>query len=198
MRDDCSFSESNQAKLGFNQLFTTADELASFDFGKIFHVDRLSDEEKRDIISHRNAELIVKKELDLTSLQYIYCRTPGEKQTLMHLLTDELRRVWGNKIQVETGSSLFYREWVFVETAVLNENSTTFAFSPDPKRSGPFQLEIQCSGARFESYTQETFNASGKFQVGFHEPLWQYNVELTLDGHLSYAGSFDGKEDFPF
>lgn len=73
--DDCSFSESNQAKLGFNQLFTTAEELSFFDFGKIFHMDRLSDEEKRDIISHRNAEIIVKKELDLASLKYIYCRS---------------------------------------------------------------------------------------------------------------------------
>jgi len=197
-RDDCSFTESNQAKLGFNQLFTTAEELSYFDFGKIFHVDRLSDEEKRDVISHRNAEIIVKKELDLTSLRYVYCRTPAEKETLMRLLTDDLRESWGSSIQVETGSSLFYREWVYVETAVLNETSTTFIFSPDPKLSGPFNLEIECRGQRSETYTQENFHTSGKLQIGFREPIWEYDVELTLDGHLAYAGRFDGGEDIPF
>ena len=196
-RDDCSFSESNQAKLGFNQLFTTAEDLSSFDFGKIFHVDRLSDEEKRDIISHRNAEIIVKKELDLTGLKYIYCRTPAEKETLMHLLTDDLRQSWGSSIQVESGSSLFYREWVFVETALLNETSTTFVFS-DSKASGPFELEVRCSRAHQQNYVKQDFYASGKLQIGFREPLPQYDIQLTLDGHLAYASSFDGREDVPF
>lgn len=55
-RDDCLFSDGNLAKLGFDSLCSTASELSTFDFRKIYHGSPVSDEEKQDIVSHRNAD----------------------------------------------------------------------------------------------------------------------------------------------
>lgn len=197
-RDDSSFSDSNLAKLGFHQLCTTADELETFDFQKIFHVTWLSAEEKQDIISRRNAEIIIPTELDLSSLRYIYCRTPAEKETLLYLLPDNILERWGSMIRVEVGSALFFREWAFVETVSLNENSTTFTFSPDAKVAGPFKLVVKCSGDKILSYERENFFAAGKFTIKFREDVWHYEIAVYLDGHIAYAGNYDGTDAIPF
>lgn len=83
----------------------------SLPFEKIYH-DRslcgLSDREKRNIIFHRHAEVIIPKSLDLSSLKFIWCRSQAEYETLIHLLSPKIRQKWQKKIGVGNKPILFY------------------------------------------------------------------------------------------
>ena len=197
-KDDCSFSDGNLAALGPKRLYSTARELATLDFQKIYHVDWLSAENKRDIILHRNAEIVIPKELDLDSLKFIYCRTPAEKETLLHKLPWEVKSEWGSRIIVASSTSLFYRHWVFIDTVILDHKSATLNFSPDPQKSGPFELRLVRRAEETQERTISNFKAAGKVQVDFEANIWMYEIEVYLSGHLAFAGAYDGRDEIPF
>jgi hypothetical protein len=150
----------------------------------------------------RHAEAIVPKELRLTALQAVLCRTTAEMETLLHLLSDEARAKWAGCIG--TKASLFYKKWSFVESATLTNLKAKFSFNPSSETPGPFsavaRFTVKPSGKRFawkkegyytnqamkfgaarvpESSLQITLNAAG-------HPA-DYEVELRLNGELAYA-----------
>jgi len=88
-RKTTCFSTGNLAKRREANVGATAEFLKSIPFDKVFHVGRLSDVEKREIVFRRQAEIIIPEELDLTALRYVGCRTQAEYETLLWLLTPE-------------------------------------------------------------------------------------------------------------
>src|ERR1017187_3495148 len=90
-------------------------------FRKVYHVSSLyglSEAEKRNIIFHRCAEVIVPKELELDALRSIWCRSEAEYQTLRHSLASQILRKYGEKL-LGRRSSLYFSKWSFVESATL-------------------------------------------------------------------------------
>jgi len=198
-RDDSLFSEVNLAILGKNQyLCSTADELRLFNFRQIFHEGSFSEDSRADIISHRNAEIVVPTELELSDLKFIYCRTPAEKETLLHRLPTNIVDRWGSRIIVASSANLFKRNWAFIEVAKLDSKSATFEFSPEAQVPGPFELKVVRRGTDVKVYESNSFYARGKLPIEFKAEVWQYQIEVYLDGHLAYAGEYDGTEDIPF
>jgi hypothetical protein len=198
-RDDSRFSEVNLAIVGKNQnLCSTVDQLRLFDFRQIFHQGKFSEDSKADIISHRNAEIVIPKELDLSSLKFIYCRTPAEKETLLHRLPPNIVARWGSRIIVASSANLFKRNWAFIETAKLDSKSATFEFSPEAQVAGPFEIRVVCRGKETKLYKSDSFYARGKLPIDFKTVLWRYEIEVFLDGHLAYAGKYDESDDIPF
>ncbi|MEP7076421.1 MAG: DarT ssDNA thymidine ADP-ribosyltransferase family protein [Acidobacteriota bacterium] len=199
VRDDCLFSDGNLARLGFDGLCNSADELATFDFSKIYHDTWVSKEELRDTVAHQNAELVIPDELDLSALKLIYCRTAAERETLLYLLPPKIRNIWSRRIAVASTATLFYRKWAFVENAALNRDKVVLSFSPDPKYAEPFQLRLVRTISHPKETITENFSAKGLLPIKFPTALERYNFEVFLDDNLAYAGSFDEKfEEQPF
>lgn len=198
-RDDSKFSEVNLAMFGRTpSLVSTAAELREFDFEKIFHVGRFSQDSKGDIISRRNAEIVVPDELELSSLKFIYCRTPAEKETLIHLLTDKVRALWSPKIVVATSADLFIRDRAFVETVDLHSKGINIDFSPEANPAGPFDLKVIHNGENRRVHSKNNFYARGRYPLSFREESMSYGVEVYLEDHLAFAGAFDSTDDIPF
>lgn len=198
-RDDCLFSDSNLAKLHFAGFCSTAAELSGFDFTKIYYDNWVSKDQLRDMVAHQNAELAIPNELDLAALKFIYCRSAAERETLLYLLPPSVRHAWSPKIAVASTATLFYRKWVFVETASLSSRRAILSFSPDTQFAEPFELRlVRKLGAPNEKIIPN-FKAKGQFPINFPADLTRYNLEVYLDNNLAYAGSFDEKsEETPF
>lgn len=197
-RQDCQFSSGNLAASG-THIFSTAAELRRLDFRRIYHVGQIPSNERK-IVHCRNAEVIIPDQLDLASLEYIFCRSPAERETLIYLLPDAISRRWSKKILIESKSDLFHRNWSFVETADLTDSDLSFQFSPDTWTPGPFDLELSIddvnTGKQFALRERTTVNSTRRFK--FIRKMNHYRVELKLDDDLAYANDYLEEGDIPF
>jgi hypothetical protein len=197
-RADSQFSAGNLA-VASPTLYNTADELAGFDFRKIYHIGAFQPH-ARDIIYHRNAEIVVSTEMDLSSLKYIFCRSPAEKDTFLNLLPPETLFDWSRKILVASKSQIFNCKWTFVETAELTSTRVALTFSPDTITPGPFELTAIItdvdSGEQYPHQTTE-FYANRGLHIGVPRGVGRYNILLALDDDLAFSNDFYG-EEIPF
>lgn len=198
-RADSLFSAGNLA-VEEPKLCSTAEELAEFDFKKIYHVGAFQEYLKGTIIYHRNAEVVIPREMNLSSLKYIFCRSPAEKETLLTLLPPEVFLNWNRKILVASKSQIYNCYWTFVETAELTSTHTTINFSPDTRTPGPFNMVMiitDIDSSKKHHYQDKEFHANKGLSLRKPRDIGRYNIRLTLDEDLAFAGEFYG-EDSPF
>lgn len=148
-RTDCRFSDGNLAKVSPRaRLLSTAAELQSLPWRRIYHTGPFNPDRESDITFRRNAEIIVPYKLDLDSLRFVYCRSEAEKETLLHLLSPLLRQEYRRMIVATTRSMLFFRQYTFVETAhPFNEDSSP-SFFPRDQIPRPISFVCRYRGSR--------------------------------------------------
>jgi len=198
-RADSSFSDGNLAAAGAS-LYNTAETLAGFNFREIYHVGAIPEYAKSSIIYHRNAEVVIPNELDLLSLKFIFCRSPAEKDTLLHLLSDEQVRLWQRKILVDSRSQFYHRKWSFVETVEMTTRFATFTFSPDTTTPGAFNANLRFTDhdtGKQHEYVRSNLLANRKYAALVPTGVERYEVQLWLDDELAFANAFYN-EDLPF
>ncbi|MHB0858566.1 MAG: DarT ssDNA thymidine ADP-ribosyltransferase family protein [Anaerolineae bacterium] len=185
-RPDCSFSDGTLNCLS-PVLGHGIDDLRRLPWEKIYHIGPFSNDSS--ITHSRNAEVVVPGQLDLGFLRFIYCRTEAEKETLLFLLTPELRTQYRDKIFASQRTSPFYRKHTFVESARLNADSVVLRFSPDTSSPGPFQYTVYVRDDKSGARTKRTFcgNAVGTITIPLEYPLASYSVHVFLDTSLVYA-----------
>lgn len=201
-RDFCEFSDGNLGSPHANQ-YSTAAELRELPWKKIYHqgsFDR-SRYEEADIIFRRNAEVIVPDGLDLDALRFIYCRSDAEKETLLYLLPEHIRKKYQSKIISTTRSVLFYRHNTFLESVRLSAQSARFTFSPETKSPGPFILTIEVypDSGSIKKLARDPYeiDVHAPLSVSFPTPFYNYEIRLLLDDRLAYAKRYEDVE-IPF
>ena len=70
--------------------------LTSIDFGEVYH-DGPIPPDRREIINARHAEVVKKHSLTLEYLRHIVCRSSAERDTLLYLLSGDVRKTMGRK-----------------------------------------------------------------------------------------------------
>jgi hypothetical protein len=198
-RADSLFSAGNLA-VEEPKLCSTAEELSGFDFKKIYHIGPFQEHLRGTIIYHRNAEVVVPTEMDLSPLKYIFCRSPAEKDTFLTLLPPEVFLNWNRKILVASKSQIYNCNWIFIETVELTSTRITVSFSPDTRTPGPFDMIAVISdidrGTEYR-YQGQNFHANGILAISVPKGMGRYNIRLTLDGDLAFTNDFYG-EEIPF
>lgn len=196
-RADCKFSDGGLNSPPY-KILSTAEELAALEWHKIYHTGRAG--WRPEITHRRNAEIVVPKEVDLSTLRFIFCRSAAERETLVHLLSPELRNCYQDRIVATSRSNLFFRRHTFVRAARLSSESATFSFSPETLSPGPFHLRVDLTDEHgvTRSAEEKEFYASQRLQLNFRRPLAGYTIHLTLDGrYLAYGNRFE-EIDIPF
>lgn len=163
----------------------------SIPFQKVYHDESIGENEKRNIIFHRHAEVIIPDSLDLSNLKFIWCRSQAEFETLVHLLPNSK---WMNKIGIGNRAGLFNARWSFVEKVDLSPTIITFTFNPS-QTPGPFFAKITVEeletkthyfweNKEFFAAGTKTFNLSNMTHPEF------YSIELSLDNQLAYKNIY--------
>ena len=198
-RSDSLFSDGNLgagARTGNSARF-----LSRVPFDKVYHDKYLEPSEKRSIIYHRNAEVIVPNQLNLKSLRFVGCRTTAEYETLLNLLSVGALDKWQRMIGLGTKANLHFRRWLFVERVTLGMDSIVFRFNPSTEDPGPFKARVEIAvPATGKTHVWEksvspvpvlSFNLKN-----LNYPI-EYHIRLTLDGRLAYSNRFE-QYDVPF
>jgi len=94
-RDATRFSDGNLAATSRVSVGDDSGFLSRIPFRLVYHNTWMPGEQKEDLTFRRHAEAIVPKELRLSALQAVLCRTTAEMETLLHLLSDKAREVGG-------------------------------------------------------------------------------------------------------
>ena len=168
-------------------------------------MSRLDKSDKKSIIFHRHAEVIVPGELDLSSLKYIICRSQAEYETLIHLLPQQTRLEWRNKIFVDSRALLFFCEWVFIRKASLSSSSINLHFDQSSQESyaSPFNARLEIIEVKTNKkyiWEQKDFKAREtlEFNLSNLDCPDHYEVSFFLDDNLAYRNTYIDQQEILF
>jgi hypothetical protein len=165
-------------------------------FGTIPFLDVYSDgamgTRVAELTFRRQAEILVPAALPLDPhLRMICCRSPAERQTLLHLLqvTDPpLRSTWERHVRVAT-DPIFERRATFVETVGAFGDLVRFTFNPASRFQGPFDLEFRFDAQTSWSLSQPRVTLAGEHSLRLpHVGQAAGIATLRLDGDLAFQG----------
>ena len=196
-RADCRFSKGNP-RLG-GTLYSSAKELKALPWNLVYHNTR-HDPRRREIPYHKNAEVLIPDMLALDALKYIICRSRAEKDTLLHLLPVAAWEEYHSRTSSTQRISLYFRKHTFVKTVRLSGERCSFEFSSETASPGPFCLHVELlsQAGQLVYHKDEYWTDSRDHQLALKmvRPLGDYDVRLTLDDRLAYAGHYC--EEIPF
>ena len=197
---ESKFSKGNLAIFG--KSFTDdLSKLFDFPFDLIYHDTSVYDEdEKRKVVAHRNAEVIIPNSLNLNYLKHIVCRSSAEKDTLLNLLSDDSYQAWKSKITIDTKNYFFWKKWTYVEEVILSSSYLILQFPPDSKSPGPFKLNIERHNRVTDDITSgeiPQIMCEGRKRINFKKDSEEYSIKIHLDDDLIYSDSYE-YYDLPF
>lgn len=191
--DDTSFSDGNMASAGVK--FGRTEKLfQELPFDKIYHRGAFSSE-KRSIIYHRSAEVLVPDELELNhKLRMIACRSVAEQRTLLNLLDTRTKRKWEARIRIGH-TAFFEREWWFVQNVVARDKHLVVTLNA---ARAPISLGYERRGHGSESFRvtrtldpwQQRWDLTARTTINGLVRIW-------LAGHLAFQDRVVGA-DVPF
>ncbi|MCU0498825.1 MAG: DarT ssDNA thymidine ADP-ribosyltransferase family protein [Anaerolineae bacterium] len=175
-----------------NRTFAKASQFAQMPFELIYHDSFVYADQREEIMQSRRAQVIVPDQLGLEMLQYIWCRSRAEYETLRSILPTDVWRKWRDKITVRTDYTLFYRRWTYVEDTLLTAESVQFQFHPaaqDADRQFSARLTVISDDQRYEWF-EERWIAQDEWIFTLPQALPHYTVRLELDDTVAYQGEF--------
>lgn len=193
------FSDSNMQS-GLAQYSDTEDFFSQIEFDKVFHEGGIGGD--RSILRCRCAEVLAPSPLALRgTLQWVYCRSEGEKLTLLHKLSPEARRKWADKIIVSDDLVVFQKRFPFVKSVSLSKKGVVYQIAPRPDlakisvdvevfdRNGDRilynRLPALATAPNLDSSAIERSTAT-KWLSAIPLRDGKYLVRLTLEGHLAF------------
>lgn len=168
-------------------------------FEYVYHDGPFNRDYGREIIFHRCAEVLLPVQLELDeSLKFIACRSTAERQTLLSILSEEIKRKWEGLIRIGI-KGLFERRWVFVEEVVVVGDVIKFRLNPRRGDAGPFEVDFEyhdlVKGMR-AVINKRVDDMRGVWAVKIRGAI-RGIVTLKLDGDLAFKGEMIFN-DIPF
>lgn len=198
---DCSLARQN------SHAYSSAEDFKRIPFDLVYHdayFDPYSDK-GRDIIGHRQAEVIVPDMLSLAYLKYIWCRSEAEYQTLHYRLPKKVLDKWKTKIGSGKKNKLFFRNWVFVEQADLKRSSAVFRFNQASRICEPFPIKAEileyATGLMYlweNSSYQLPDNSKLEFDLSNLKDPSNYEIKLLFDQQIMFMDRFKDSGYVPF
>lgn len=169
----------------------TEEYFSSIPFEKVYHEGGIGGD--YSIISHRCAEVLAPSPLPLEeALQWIYCRSIAEKETLLEMLGADAE-IWSKKIIISNDVLVFERKFVFVDEVTLSPERILFRFNSRADRA-PVDVQVSvkdAKGTQLIKFRNSAMNPSPdppatRWRLDCKFPNGTYWVEIRLEGHLAY------------
>ncbi|QJR09124.1 hypothetical protein DSM104443_00160 [Usitatibacter rugosus] len=194
--DGTQFTDGNAASHSVSR-GSSAKFLSSIPFERVHHDGPISESHKADIVFRRCAEVLVPNQLGLEHLRHILCRSQAEHETLLNIVSPEVRRRYARFVGVST--KVHYKYWTFLESVSLAPDRATFRFNAASRSPGPFRARVQVrdlQGKKLGGWENEKFMANDTLSLthgNIGNPIRQ-RVTLTLDGALAFEGVLGDRE----
>lgn len=173
----------------------TSSAFAEMPFETIYHDTMVRPDERDEIMLSRKAQVIVPDPLSLEGLQYIWCRSDAEYETLRFLLPPEIWQKWRDKMTARTDYTLFNRRWTYVKTGLLTSESVHLRFhaaGDELTESYKARAEITFKDRRKQVWNDDQFRAEPDLVInlGDSSAADGYTLHFYLDDALAYASRY--------
>ena len=207
-QESTKFSNGNLS-VGDVKVSDSVDFYLNLPFDKIYHDRRLPDdneEEKKSIIFHRHAEVMIPQSMDLDHLRFIYFRSKAEFQTLSYWLKlNGSHELWHSKIGIDEKSNLFFSRWLFVQDVSMNASQIVIKLNPP---ENPNMITMKCNitnpelnlDCRWDVNLGPATNYNAPFAFNLQaigNPL-KYEFTIWLDGNLAFQNYYNEAHNDPF
>lgn len=157
-------------------------------FKKVFHDGRYDTRVEGEIKFHRHAELLIPEMLPLKeNLKLIVCRSYAERQSLLYLLPPSFRKQWQSNLIRIGDSSMYERQWAYVNTVETENQEITFHFNRNSQHAGQFEAAVFLRFPSGEERQVKKFiDAKNPFIIRLEENIEEVEVEFWLDDALAY------------
>lgn len=188
-RPGTQFSDRNM-QMGAAEYSDTPEYFAKIPFGKVYHLGGTNHDPT--IIQHRCAEVLAVSPMPLNeTLQWIYCRSTAERETLLFQLRGSPID-WSQRIIVSDDLKVFQREYAFVEIARITNTGITFQLNP---RNDNRKVSIEINlwdrlGGLVASFINPDFAPRPPNALQWHYARnlvpGQYRLQISLEGNMAY------------
>lgn len=189
-QDDTEFSDGNMASAGARHS-CERDFFFNIPFRLVFHHGAIPPNAVEEVKFRRHAEVLVRHRLPLNpGLRFIACRSAPERQTLLHLLPEDMRNRWAPRIRLGE-QDLFERRWTFAEEVVVVGESVVFRFNPNTRTPGPFNVTftyVERGQATPQRWQGQRARLGDDLRVRVRGASCG-TVRLELDDSLAFAGT---------
>lgn len=192
-----SFSNGNLASEGV-LIDKTTNFYLSLPFEKIYHEGILSEENKRELIFHRQAEVLYPEQMTLQNLKFIICRSQAELETLRYLMPDFQRAQYSGKMKADNIGNFFFKNRTYINKVSLIGSELQISFNYPEKY--PYTLEITINDlAETVIYQSKAINTTLEPAVSISKKEFlkfdYLMIEIRLDDNLVYRNSLKNSQE---
>lgn len=197
-QDETEFSNGNMGSSGVVHA-GTLEFFRQIPFKYVYHQGSFTPEYRDTIVFHRHAEVLVPRSLPLEpALSMIVRRSVAERQTLLHLLPNDLRRKWADRVRLGY-EGLFERRWTYVESVTAVEPYAIFHFNPNTEFPGEYTIGFVYREDRSDkdrTWEGRATTLNSPFTLEMAQAV-SGELRLYIDGSLAFANHISF-EDIPF
>jgi hypothetical protein len=170
--------------------FATPRAFAELPFEQIYHDSWMRQDEKEEILRHREAQVLLPDAVTLEALQLIWLRSEAEYETLAHLMPAPLWAKWRDKITPRTDFMLFNHKHLYITHARLTAQRIELHFNPARLHEERFLLTVIVTypDGTERRWSQADFVGDAPVTLGVRGTAG-YCVRVLLDDQLAYLGS---------
>lgn len=175
--------------------YATASAFGELPFEMIYHDSFVRADEREEVMQSRRAQVIVPQQVGLESLQFIWCRSSAEYETLRSLLPEDVWKQWRDKVTARTDQALFHRRWTYVENVLLTPGQIRLNFNAaaaETDRKFEAHVEIETDSGQKLEWRDETLVAVDDLTLDLAvlDQPEAYTFKLYLDDTLAYSGRY--------
>lgn len=173
--------------------YATARAFAELPFEQIYHDSWMRQDEKGEILRHREAQVLLPEAITLEALQMIWLRSEADYETLAHLLPAPLWAKWRDKVTARTDFMLFNHKRLYITHARLTADRIELHFNPARLHEDRFTLTLIVTHAdgREQRWSREAFVGDAPLALGVRGADG-YALRVLLDDQLAYLGRYRG------
>jgi hypothetical protein len=177
-------------QLGGAETGDTEEYFAKIPFEKVYHEGNIGGD--RSIIDHRHAEVLATSPLSLKdNLQWVYCRSHAERDTLLHFLGNAAPK-WAKQLIVSDDILVFQKRCTFVEHVELTTTGIIFQLH-QPENNLEHKVKISLwDNAGIQIINSPDMDlkpkpdAARRWQTSQQLTNGSYLAQIEIEGHLAY------------
>jgi hypothetical protein len=175
------------------EIYNNINDLQKLEWNNIYHRNSLygySDEEKRHIVYCRNAEVLVKNDVNIyDSLKWICVRSNADKETLLNLVDSNTKIKIKDKIKVFTNDGLFHNHKFYLNEISLKNGCIEILFIN--KNNQLFDIEviaISIATNQQINHSKNNYNITTDLNFKLNELDISQGIHfiLKIDSHTIY------------
>lgn len=186
------------SSLSIHNATNKIDALNNYNYRKIYHSGSFDPMTDSDIIQYRQAEFIVRDEVNLDNLKWIVTRSKAEKETLLLWLHEDNIHDYDDMIICDYEQNfeyMFLKKRLYIENVVLEQNFITVDIA---NKSSEYTIKYMIRYDDRQEVETIYLDSNSTYHIPKYKYKNNYKFLIIVDGKRMYLGKYTNKNDCIF